>query len=67
MDWVLDRPLDLSLYYIFLLNEMNCGSHALFEKKKLTNPWICVGSAKRKRTPSLEDDRVIPYKSDKLQ
>ncbi|PUZ59913.1 hypothetical protein GQ55_4G081600 [Panicum hallii var. hallii] len=25
------------------------------------------GSAKRKRTPSLEDDRVVPYKSDKLQ
>lgn len=25
------------------------------------------GSAKRKRTPSLEDDRVMPYKSDKLQ
>ncbi|TVU08194.1 hypothetical protein EJB05_41586 [Eragrostis curvula] len=25
------------------------------------------GSAKRKRTPSLEDDRVTPYKSDKLQ
>lgn len=25
------------------------------------------GSAKRKRTPSLEDDRVIPYKPDKLQ
>ena len=32
-----------------------------------TNSWICVGSAKRKRTPSLEDDRVMPYKSDKLQ
>jgi hypothetical protein len=26
-----------------------------------------VGSAKRKRTLSLEDDRVIPYKSDQLQ
>ncbi|XP_006656264.1 AT-rich interactive domain-containing protein 5-like [Oryza brachyantha] len=25
------------------------------------------GSAKRKRTPTLEDDRVVPYKSDKLQ
>lgn len=25
------------------------------------------GSAKRKRMPSLEDDRVMPYKSDKLQ
>uniref|UniRef100_A0A0D9WS78 ARID domain-containing protein n=1 Tax=Leersia perrieri TaxID=77586 RepID=A0A0D9WS78_9ORYZ len=25
------------------------------------------GSAKRKRTPTLEDDRMVPYKSDKLQ
>uniref|UniRef100_A0A0A9D5R7 Uncharacterized protein n=1 Tax=Arundo donax TaxID=35708 RepID=A0A0A9D5R7_ARUDO len=25
------------------------------------------GSAKRKRTPTLDDDRVVPYKSDKLQ
>ncbi|KAL6603002.1 hypothetical protein ACP70R_043363 [Stipagrostis hirtigluma subsp. patula] len=25
------------------------------------------GSAKRKRTPTLDDDRVAPYKSDKLQ
>lgn len=25
------------------------------------------GSAKRKRTPTLEDDRIVPYKPDKLQ
>uniref|UniRef100_A0A0E0LDL5 SHSP domain-containing protein n=1 Tax=Oryza punctata TaxID=4537 RepID=A0A0E0LDL5_ORYPU len=40
------------------------GTVSVLKKEKTPKS---SGSAKRKRTPTLEDDRIVPYKPDKLQ